>query len=176
MSNVIGPFLMKPTSKSMGVWICGKNLSKKLELRIFQGNVEVDSVPFSEQQNSQYGVRTAESFKLSPGIAYTYKILDDGKPDYFGLGDSDFSFKTINEDDGRELQFIAISCNGIEEFENHNKTGNAWAMWERLLVECERNNDLSFCLLAGDQVYMDDEFEKDKKFISKSLMRFGLVS
>lgn len=168
MSNVIGPFLMKPTSQSMGFWICGKTLSEKLELKIFHGTVEVDSVPFTELQSSQYGVRTAESFKLSPGLVYTYKILEDGKLNYFGLGDSDFLFKTVNESDGRELQFVAISCNGIEEFEHHNKTGNAWAMWERLLAECEKNNDLSFCLLAGDQVYMDDEFEKDKKFISKS--------
>lgn len=168
MSDILGPFLMKPTPKSMGVWICGKSLSRKLVLKVFHNDVEVDSVPFSELQDTQYGVLTAESLKLSPGLTYTYKILDDGKPEYFGLAESDFSFKTMNEDDGRELKFVAISCNGIEEYEHHNKTGNAWAMWERLLAECEKNNDLSFCLLAGDQIYMDDEFEKDKNFISKS--------
>lgn len=166
MKETLGPFLMKPSYKSMGFWICGDSTVMTVSIRVFKGTTLIDEFPLRPLENSRYNIFLGETrTQLIPLTTYTYQVLVDGKIELFGLNNTDFRFTTFPENESSQSKFALVSCNGIEEFEKHSKDGNsAWTMWNRLEQISDSDPDILFLVLGGDQVYMDDTFPSMKQF------------
>lgn len=166
MNSILGPFLMKPTSRSMGFWISGDFTGKKLSVAVFKDDKQIQEKIFTALPESKYGVYLVETEKsLEPYTQYRYEIRLDGKTELLGLSASDFTFKTFPEEENVTAKYALVSCNGIEEFERHKgKDESAWTMWERLAKLSSEESDLLFVISGGDQVYMDDTFSVGWKF------------
>lgn len=170
ISNVIGPFLCKPTQAGISFWLHSSDFNDDTQIRVLvsKDNFSTES-SFKKLSNSKYNVWLADLIGLNADTEYRYVIMINGKVELLGLAEEDYVFRTLpTEVKGQPLDFVLMSCHGIEEFEkkNPNEKHKAWILWDRLLSDLKINRNLYFAVLGGDQVYMDEEFEGNMTFAS----------
>lgn len=158
----LGPFLMKPSSSSMGFWLCVDE-----ELSTFSIEVAGQNHPMILSQTfAKHYIYTVEIKSLSSNMKLDYKLLLGGQEIFpVGLTQDDLYFRTLPSDD-REFGFVLMSCHGLEEYEKkHSQDGEALQMFNHLNKMLDKNENCYLAVLGGDQVYMDEAFEgKVKKF------------
>lgn len=168
MKIELGPFLCKPTSKSMGFWFSSlQNRNGKFRVEVTaESNGTVSSETF-KQTDHTYGVFLAEVSGLKADDYYTYKLFAEGDPSAIPLvqfGNKSPRFRTLPEGDA-PIDMGLVSCNGIEAFEkdvrlDKIKDKQPWDMWARFEDELSSYPNCRLIILGGDQVYMDDMFEE----------------
>lgn len=162
--DILGPFLCRPTSSSMSFWFCsGPKEVKSIEVTVSGTNniVKLDKVASEKSHNAWIGETTKP---LGAGATYSYTIKIDGNP-YLPLGfeTKDLTFSALPDDPSKPLDFILMSCHGIEAWEKDPKKdkNKSWDMWIRLEKELKNYPACRLGILGGDQVYMDDTFKED---------------
>ena len=172
--DILGPFLCRPTSSSMGFWLslgC-ENKDVLIEIKVWQKSATPPETSLVfESIPSRYGIKMVEVADLLPDTSYAYEILVDGKPwSYPDIQACDYQFTTFPKD--RDIDILLMSCHGIEAYQKdpHTDSEKTWNMWGRALEALKANPECRLGLLGGDQVYMDYTFEEDiSKFDSKKI-------
>jgi phosphodiesterase/alkaline phosphatase D-like protein len=151
----LGPFLMKPTTSSMGFWLCSDEESS------FSIKVAGQNYPMILNHSfGNYHIYTLEVHGFSPNTKIKYKfLLEDQEITPAGLHADDLCFRTLPSDD-MEFSFVLMSCHGVEEYEKkHSEDGVPLHMFKRLNEMLDKSESCYLAVLGGDQVYMDDTFE-----------------
>ncbi|MEQ1878632.1 MAG: alkaline phosphatase D family protein, partial [Bdellovibrionia bacterium] len=178
-SKWLGPFLCKPSEKSMGFWISrGPTFSESTAVEILvrsKGQLiqKVSLGPFKVK--TSYGILLGVANNLEPNTRYEYEIKVDSEswiPN--GLTSEDLFFQTMPASTmpKNELDFVLMSCHGVEAYENKYPAdkSKAWNMWQRLDSLLSKETLCRLAVLGGDQVYMDDTFgENLSKFDEKDI-------
>jgi phosphodiesterase/alkaline phosphatase D-like protein len=159
--KILGPFLMRPTSSSMGFWMAsGPQTNVQFKIQVFQEAQLLEKLFANKLVGSCLGVSLAEtSLKLKPDTKYAYHCLADDIPIFEG------KFRTLPEK--MDLPFYFVSCNGIAYYEWHHPDKDAWKVWKIIQEEVEIDIAAPLMLMCGDQVYMDIMFQEDIKRINE---------
>lgn len=165
--NTLGPFLCKPTEKSMGFWMAFKNHPniETIEIDILNDGISVNTFKLAQESNVFNSWIGSTTLPLTPNTQYTYSVKIDGI-NYEPSWVEDFKFKTLSDDPNAEVTLISMSCHGVEAWNKKHNAKDAFAMWEKIYLEIE-NGKVQLAVLGGDQVYMDDTFEDRMKVYSK---------
>lgn len=163
--DFLGPFLMRPTTISMGFWVSfgpSEAPEHKVEIKILKTSKVYDLKKVSD---SKYGVYCGcTTDPLTPGIKYSYQLLIDGTPSsHPSLNDSDLYFWTLSDDSSTDFNFFLVSCNGVQYHED--KRYDAFNMWQKLNDAIDESRQdgspgIHCGILGGDQVYMDKAFSE----------------
>lgn len=159
--KVLGPALMRPTAHSMGFWLAfgpGKFENMKVEIKIEGSN---KAIRFQRLKDSIYNVYTAIVDDLSSGTKYQYQISINDMPLSTVAGEG-YRFRTLSGVENSS-RFALISCHGVDAWDeriakNKAPAGTTFNMW-RILADRVESGDVDFAIFAGDQVYMDKDFE-----------------
>lgn len=162
-SNILGPFLCRPSATSMSFWMCTPVNSKKPVIEVNGKSVKVEAV-VSSLENLPMKIWIGIAEGLVPDTLYRYQTSIDGSILSFPGGNpEDFSFVTLKTGEAvADDKFIVMSCHGVDEYNKKNKKGElehaTFNMWTRLLETVCAESNIKFGFLAGDQVYMDETF------------------
>ncbi len=163
-TQMLGPFLCRPTKQSMSFWFCSGNSKLtdfKAEVRGNGKTLRGKGKLISERFNTW--IATVEG--LEPGIDYQYSILSDQGEIKIPWQDQ-LKFSTPKNDEKARL--LSLSCHGIEAWEHKHGDANTWNMWNEVLAEIKKAK-IDLAVLGGDQVYMDDQFEDRIEGFKKAL-------
>lgn len=161
MSKHLGPFLCHPTTSSMGFWFFSTEKLDKVIVRIGDEEHELKKI---EDSDNDYNVYLGQIEGLKDNSLYYYSIaLNNKKYLPMGLIDSDLYFRTLPNSPDERIEFIHMSCHGLEDFEKKQKDSDPWAMWKKINKELNKNKNCYYAILGGDQVYLDTKFENQVK-------------
>lgn len=157
----LGPFLCRATPQSMGFWMCFDNNIKSLKIEIFENNKHVTTA-IAKIVDADFNTWLAETPSLlTANTLYTYIVKVDEKEHPISWK-KDFKFKTQSTEKKETSKIISMSCHGIDAWEKVNGSAKTWNMWTKVLDRVQ-NDDIELCVLGGDQVYMDETFERFMK-------------
>lgn len=154
-SQYLGPFLMHPSPTSMGFWFFSKNPISNAVIIVGDQTINLKLNTFPN-----YFIYTCDISGLNPKTTYYYSLrIDDENYLPRGLEQTDLTFTTFPDDNDYPMDFILMSCHGVEEYERKHSLENTWTMWKKINSELDANKNCYFAVLGGDQVYMDDAFQ-----------------
>lgn len=162
----LGPFLCRATPKSIGFWMCFDHHVKSLKIEIFENGKHVTTAT-GKIVDADFNTWLAEtsSTALKANTTYTYIAKVDEK-EHPTNWKKDFKFITQSEEKKETAKIISMSCHGIDAWEKANGQAKTWSMWAKVLDRVQ-NDNIELCVLGGDQVYMDETFERYMKKYKK---------
>ncbi len=139
----LGPIVGHTDDTSTRVWIRVFDDPGRYTLRILGAGV----VPFESTETAQgvleFRTAIATARGLRPDFRYRYQVLRNGRL----VSGASGRFRTMPQPGSlADLLFVVVSC-------NRQSTDGDWAA----LAEFIENSSPRFLLLAGDQVYLDDD-------------------
>jgi phosphodiesterase/alkaline phosphatase D-like protein len=175
----IGPFLMRPSSISMGFWAYKDSSSlEEVKIIIEEDGQIIDELLMSCESIASSGIyQVGSKKKLKPNTKYNYFLKDELAATIYH---STFrTFPDFLNDENTAFNFFLMSCHGVEPYQKESPDGDAWHMWKELnaTYDAEESN-CYLAILSGDQVYMGDKFEgriqnfkdKDVEIIKKDAL------
>jgi len=163
----LGPFLMQPGSTQMGFWFAFDPASApaelpKIEVIVFTNGKSVARAAIPKRDDTgPYPIYTGVITGLEADTEYLYQV-EFNSISFLprGLVASDLTFRTLAEDSAGD--FVLMSCHGVERWEadHKGKSDRTWAMWTKLHTLLQSSPAIRFGILGGDQVYMDQMFNR----------------
>ncbi|WP_409480077.1 alkaline phosphatase D family protein [Pseudobdellovibrio sp. HCB154] len=162
----LGPFLCRATPKSIGFWMCFDHNVKSLNIEVFENGKHITTAT-GKIVDVDFNTWLAETLPtaLTANTTYTYIVKVDEK-EYSTSWAKDFKFKTQSDERKESAKIISMSCHGIDAWEKANGQAKTWNMWSKALDRVQ-NDNIELCVLGGDQVYMDETFERYMKKYKK---------
>lgn len=165
--NSLGPFLMQPSSTSMGFWFAFDPAAPltglpKIEVDIILNDKSVARAEILKRQDTgPYHIYTGVITGLTADTEYHYQVSFNSInfiPE--GLVNADLTFRTLTVDSASD--FVLMSCHGVEQWEkNHRgKSDRTWTMWTKLSHFLKVSPEIRMGILGGDQIYTDKTFNR----------------
>jgi phosphodiesterase/alkaline phosphatase D-like protein len=167
-SDLLGPFIGNVTANTATIWLQIPNLVKDEVRSVFvtlhEGAVNAPAAPKIGVINATYdalNVGILEFVGLTANIVYYYKLWEDMAHtkalETNGLSDDDLHFQTLPTNGFDDhLDFLLMSCHNPGTQPKDGAEG--FAVWQRIpeIIQKNKNQNVRFAILAGDQIYADE--------------------
>ncbi len=163
--QILGPFIGHVTSTTAKLWVHWQSINERkvvFSIHKNENSSAINSKTVIVTANTLW-VAIAEFDSLDPDSTYFYTVVDtDGNnllAQSEGLTQADLNFKTLPDTLvlNKRLDFLLLSCHNPEAGKsNTNPAADGFEVWKQIPAILEKNPNVRFAILGGDQVYLDD--------------------